>query len=70
MALTHLKILEALELLNIVIAYNPNYVASRLKLAQVYLNNNNLDEARTHYQKVIEFLAQSDEEYVVVNEGR
>jgi serine/threonine protein kinase/Tfp pilus assembly protein PilF len=61
---------EALELLNSVIAYNPNYAASRLKLAQVYLNNSDLDEARTHYQEAIEFLSQSDENYVLLDEAR
>lgn len=61
---------EALELLNSVIAYNPDYAASRLKLVKVYLNNNDLDKARTHYQKAIEFLSQSDENYVLLDEAR
>lgn len=61
---------EALELLNNVIAYNPNYAASRLKLVKVYLKNNDLDGARAHYQKAIELLSQSDENYVLLDEAR
>ena len=61
---------EALELLNSVIAYNPNYTASRLKLAQVYLNKNDLEEARAHYQRAVELLSQSDEEYLLLDEAR
>jgi tetratricopeptide (TPR) repeat protein len=61
---------EALELLNSVIAYNPNYVTSRLKLAQIYLNKNDPEEARRHYQKAVEFLSRSDENYVLVDMAR
>lgn len=61
---------EALELLKDVIAYNPNYAASRLKLAQLYLNKRDIDEARVHYQKAIELLSRSDKDYVLMDEAR
>jgi tetratricopeptide (TPR) repeat protein len=60
----------ALELLNSVIEYNPNFAASRLKLVQVYLNSKNLDKARAHYQMAIEFLSHSDEDYALIDEAR
>jgi tetratricopeptide (TPR) repeat protein len=68
--LIHLKMLEAPELLNGVIAYSPDYATYRLKLARIYLNNSNLDEARTHYQKAIELLARSDKDYILMDEVR
>ena len=61
---------DALQFLLSVVAYNPNYAASRIKLAQVYLNNNNLDKAKTHYKKAVELLSQANEDYVLINEAR
>jgi serine/threonine protein kinase/tetratricopeptide (TPR) repeat protein len=61
---------EALKLLNTVIAYNPNYAASRLKLVKFHLNNNDLDGAQLHYQKVMELLSLSDKNYVLLDEAR
>jgi tetratricopeptide (TPR) repeat protein len=55
---------EAIDLLKSVIEYNPAYVSSRLKLAKIYLKNNNFDEARRHYQKARELLSLSDEDYI------
>jgi tetratricopeptide (TPR) repeat protein len=61
---------EAHELLNSVVAYNPNYASSLLKLAKIHLNNNDLDEARAHYRRAIEFLDQADVNYFLVDEAR
>jgi serine/threonine protein kinase/tetratricopeptide (TPR) repeat protein len=61
---------EALELLNDVLLYNPHYVASRLKLAQVCLNNNDLEKAKEHYERAVEFLSQSDEDYILADKVR
>lgn len=61
---------EALEFLQSVMAYNPSYASSRLKLAHIYLHKNNMDETQTHYEKAVELLSQSDEDYVLIDEAR
>jgi len=57
----------ALELLKEASEYNPNYAASRLNLAEVYLMNNDLNQAKKEYQKAKELLSHADKDFILVN---
>jgi serine/threonine protein kinase/Tfp pilus assembly protein PilF len=57
----------ALELLKEASEYNPNYTASHLNLAEIYLVNNDINEAKKEYQKAVELLSHADKDFILVN---
>jgi tetratricopeptide (TPR) repeat protein len=57
----------ALELLKEASEYNPNYTASHLNLAEIYLVNNDINEAKKEYQKAMELLSHADKDFILVN---
>ncbi len=59
---------EALELLNEAIEYNPNYPASYINLAEIHLNNNDLERAQEASQKAQVLLNDSDKDFILVTE--
>ncbi len=65
----HNRSSEASELLTEVIGYNPNYIASRLNMAKIHLNNNNMDEAQKEYQTALELLSDADKDFILVKEA-
>jgi tetratricopeptide (TPR) repeat protein len=57
----------AFELLKEASEYNPNYAASHLSLAEIYLVNNDINEAKREYQKAVELLSHADKDFILVN---
>jgi tetratricopeptide (TPR) repeat protein len=57
---------KALELLCAVTEYNPNYAASRLNLAEIYLDNNDVEKAQNEYSMAHNLLADADEDYILI----
>jgi tetratricopeptide (TPR) repeat protein len=60
---------EAIEFLNEAIKYNPNFAPSHVNLATVYLNNNNMEDARRAYQRASGLLQGADKDLRLIKEA-